>query len=158
MFIDLNKISEHGIIVDQEVEFNEDKYNTSLIKGIDSCYLKGRIYYSTTKEVILSGNIKGNMLIVDSNTCDIIKYPFDIEINEILQEDSNFDEKLRTKTQESLDLREILWQNIVLEVPLKFSISDKPELTKGEGWELKSEDEVVDPRLQAFRDLLKEKE
>ena len=158
MFIDLNKITERGIEVNQEITFDEDKYKSTLVKGIDSCFLKGRIYYSTTKEVILSGNIKGNMLIVDSNTCDIVKYPFDIEINEILQEDSNFDEKLRTKTQESLDLREILWQNIVLEVPLKFSISDKPELTKGEGWELKSEDELEDPRLQAFRDLLKEKE
>ena len=158
MFIDLNKISERGIEVNQNVTFDEDKYHTSLIKGIKSCFLVGRIYYSTTKEVILSGNIKGEMLIIDSNSCDEVAYPFDIEINEILQEDSNFDEKLRTKTQESLDLREVLWQNIVLEVPLKFSILDKPELTKGEGWELKSEDNIEDPRLQAFRDLLKEKE
>ncbi|MBR1417074.1 MAG: hypothetical protein IJ572_04580 [Bacilli bacterium] len=62
-------------------------------------------------------------------------------------------------TQNSLDLKEILWQNIVLEVPLAFSEITKPLCTKGDGWELKSEEDIVDPRLQGFRDLLdKEKE
>ena len=154
MFINLNKINESGILIDQSIEFNEDIYISSLIKGLKDVYVKGKIYYSTTKEVLFEGNVKGKMLILDSNTCDIVDYPFECEINEILQEDSNFSENLRVNEENSLDLKELLWQNIVLEVPLAFSKTDTISVTKGEGWELKSNDEQVDPRLNVFKDLL----
>ena len=155
MFINLNKINEKGIIIDQEVKFEEDIYKNNLILGIEDAYVKGKIYYSTSKEVIFDGNIKGNMLLNDSNTNEIVKYPFKCEINEILSEDNSFSENLRTKEQNSLDLKEVLWENIVLEVPLSFSLVDKPNVTKGEGWELINEDKKKeDPRLQGFKDLL----
>ena len=59
--------------------------------------------------------------------------------NEILDEDRNLDENLRSNSQNSLDLKQVLWQNIVLEVPLRFSKTDKPAVTEGDGWKLKSE-------------------
>ena len=154
MFINLNTINEKGIIIDQNIEFDESYYNKTIIKGIKDAYVQGKIYYSTTREVLFEGNIKGNMLLVDSNTGEIVSYPFESEINEILAEDKKFSENLRTNEQNSLDLKELLWQNIVLEVPLSFSVLDKPTITKGEGWELKSDDDI-DPRLQGFKDLLK---
>ena len=152
MFIDLNTINEKGIIVDQDLLFDEDIYKTSLIKGLENVHVKGKIYYSTTKEVLFEGAVSGEMLIVDSNTSDIINYPFSCEINEILSEDKDFSEELRSNNQNSLDLKEILWQNIVLEVPLNFSKTDKVGITKGDGWELKSEDEVSNNN--PFKDLL----
>ena len=154
MDINLNTITEKGILLNQEISFDDEKYSSPLIKKVNDCFIKGKVYYSTTKEVILEANIKGNIVIIDSNTCNDILYPFDVNINEILQEDATLDENLRTNNKEMLDLREVLWQNIVLEVPLNFSELDKPELTEGEGWKLKSEDEVIDPRMQIFKDLL----
>jgi len=154
MDINLNIINEKGIILDQEVLFEEDKFSGPLIKKVKDCYIKGKIYYSTTKEVLLECNIKGHIIIKDSNSGDDIVYPYETNINEILQEDTNLNENLRTNGKEILDLKEVLWQNIVLEVPLNFSETDKPSCTKGEGWELKSEDEVIDSRMQIFKDLL----
>ena len=154
MFINLNTITDKGIIIDQEIEFEEKYYQNTLIKGLEKVYVKGRIYYSTTKEVLFEGTLKGDMLINDSNTNDIVSYPFSCEISEILQEDTSLDENLRTNDKNSLDLKEILWQNIVLEVPLTYSKEEKPSTTKGEGWELKSEEDIIDPRLQVFKDLL----
>ena len=154
MFINLNTITDKGIILDQELEFEEKYYENTLIKGLQNVYVKGRIYYSTTKEVLFEGSLKGEMLIPDSNTNELVSYPFSSEISEILLEDTTLDENLRTNDKNSLDLKEILWQNIVLEVPLTYSKEEKPSTTKGEGWELKSEDDIIDPRLQVFKDLL----
>ena len=154
MFINLNTITDKGIILDQELEFEEKYYENTLIKGLQNVYVKGRIYYSTTKEVLFEGSLKGEMLINDSNTNEIVSYPFSSEINEILLEDTTLDENLRSNDKNSLDLKEILWQNIVLEVPLTYSKEAKPLKTKGDGWELKNEEDIIDPRLQGFRDLL----
>ena len=152
MFIDLNTINEKGIIIDQDLLFDEDIYKTSLIKGLENVHVKGKIYYSTTKEVLFEGSVSGDMILVDSYSAELINYPFSCEINEILSEDKNFSEDLRSNNQNSLDLKEILWQNIVLEVPLNFSKTDKVSVTKGDGWELKSEDEVSNNN--PFKDLL----
>ena len=152
MFVNLNTINEKGIIIDQDLVFNEDIYKTALIKGLDKVHVKGKIYYSTTKEVLFEGSVCGEMILVDSNSAELINYPFSCEINEILEEDKNYSENLRSNSQNSLDLKEILWQNIVLEVPLNFSKTDKVSITKGEGWELKSESEVNQNNV--FKDLL----
>ena len=154
MNINLNTINEKGIIIDQEVNFDESYYKGTLIKGLQNIKVKGKVYYSTTREVIFEGKINGEMIIVDSNTNELVNYPFTSEINEILESDEDFSQNLGAKDKNMLDLEEILWQNIVLEVPLTFSKVSKPTLTKGDGWELKNEDEVIDPRLQGFRDLL----
>lgn len=153
MFINLNTINEKGIVIDQDISFDEGIYKNALIKGLKNVHVKGKIYYSTTKEVLFEGNVKGEMLIVDSNTADIVNYPFSTEINEILEEDRNFSENLRSNEQNSLDLKEILWQNIVLEVPTSFSIVDEVSITKGDGWELLNEDEV-NQKSNPFKDLL----
>lgn len=152
MFINLNTINESGIIIDQDLLFNEDIYKTALIKGLERVHVKGKVYYSTTKEVLFNGKVEGDMLLIDSNSSELVNYPFSCEINEILEEDKNFNEELRSNNQNSLDLKEILWQNIVLEVPLNFSKTDKVSITKGDGWELKSEDEVS--QNNPFKDLL----
>lgn len=152
MFVNLNTINERGIIIDQDIIFNEDIYKSSIIKGLENVHVKGKIYYSTTKEVIFEGQVDGEMLLVDSNTSEIVNYPFSTEINEILEEDNSFSEELSSNNQNSLDLKEILWQNIVLEVPLSFSKTDKVSVTKGLGWELKSETEVSQNNV--FKDLL----
>ena len=154
MFINLNTITDKGIIIDQVIDFEEKYYENKLIKGLENVYVKGRIYYSTTKEVLFEGSMNGNMLINDSNTNEIVSYPFSSEINEILLEDTTLDENLRSNDKNSLDLKEILWQNIVLEVPLTYSKEEKPSTVKGEGWELINEEDIVDPRLQIFKDLL----
>ena len=152
MFINLNTINESGIIIDQEISFDEDVYKTSLIKGLENVHVKGKIYYSTTKEVIFTGEVNGEMLLLDSNSGDVVNYPFSSEVNEILGEDKNISQELKANNQNSLDLKEILWQNIVLEVPLNYSKTDKVSITKGDGWELKSESEVS--QNNPFKDLL----
>ena len=75
------------------------------------------------------------MKIYDSVTMDEVWYPFDIQIDEKLDEFVEKDKKY-------LDLLEFLWQNIVLEVPLRYTLVSDYQEYQGDGWKLVSEEEL----------------
>ena len=157
MEFDLNKITEQGILIDTIISFDEEYLRVSEIKKLDNVHVSGRIYYSLTKEVIFAGNVNGNMTLVDGYSGDLIDYPFNIDLDEILANFSNEDEKMGKKPKNSLDLKEVLWENIVLEVPIVVSKDNKVKTKKGEFWEVRDENSKKDdPRLECFRNLLDE--
>ena len=157
MEFDLNKITEQGILIDTIISFDEEYLRVSEIKKLDNVHVSGRIYYSLTKEVIFAGNVNGNMTLVDGYSGDLIDYPFNINLDEILANFSNEDEKMGKKPKNSLDLKEVLWENIVLEVPIVVSKDNKVKTKKGEFWEVRDENsKKYDPRLECFRTLLDE--
>ena len=157
MGFDLNKITEQGILIDTIISFDEEYLRVSEIKKLDNVHVSGRIYYSLTKEVIFAGNVNGNMTLVDGYSGDLIDYPFNINLDEILANFSNEDEKVGKKPKNSLDLKEVLWENIVLEVPIVVSKDNKVKTKKGEFWEVRDENSKKDdPRLECFRTLLDE--
>ena len=157
MEFDLNKITEQGILIDTIISFDEEYLRVSEIKKLDNVHVSGRIYYSLTKEVIFAGNVNGNMTLVDGYSGDLIDYPFNIDLDEILANFSNEDEKMGKKPQNSLDLKEVLWENIVLEVPIVVSKDNEVKTKKGEFWEVRDENSKKDdPRLECFRTLLDE--
>lgn len=157
MEFDLNKITEQGILIDTTISFGEEYLQVSAIKKLDNVNVKGRIYYSLTKEVIFAGNVKGNMTLIDGYSGELIDYPFNIDLDEILADFSDEDEKKGKKPQNSLDLKEVLWENIVLEVPIVVSKDNEVKTKKGEFWEVRDENSKKDdPRLECFRTLLDE--
>ena len=157
MEFDLNKITEQGILIDSTISFGEEYLQVSAIKRLDNIKVSGRIYYSLTKEIIFAGNVKGNMTLVDGYSGDLIDYPFNIDLDEILADFSEEDEKKGKKPQNSLDLKEVLWENIVLEVPIVVSKDNEVKTKKGEFWEVRDENSKKDdPRLECFRALLDE--
>ena len=157
MEFDLNKLTEQGILIDTIISFDEEYLRVSEIKKLDNVHVSGRIYYSLTKEVIFAGNVNGNMTLVDGYSGDLIDYPFNINLDEILANFSNEDEKVGKKPKNSLDLKEVLWENIVLEVPIVVSKDNKVKTKKGEFWEVRDENSKKDdPRLECFRTLLDE--
>ena len=70
----------------------------------------------------------------------------DLEYDDILEESLKKDEN-------KLDLFEFLWENIVLEVPLKFTKVENFSEFQGNGWKLVSEDEKTSNN-NPFSDLL----
>ena len=80
--------------------------------------------------------INGKMTIKDSITLEDVFYPFSIEIDDKLTE-------FVENNENSLDIIEILWQNIVLEVPLRYTEVSDYEKYQGDGWKLVSEEDLV---------------
>ena len=128
--------------------------------GCGMCIVKvnGRIYYSLSKEVIFSGKVSGEMILEDGYTLEEVPYPFEVQIEQVLADYSSEEaEKKCKRTKNTLDLKEVLWENIVLEVPIVVSKDNKVKTKKGEFWEVRDENSKKDdPRLECFRTLLDE--
>jgi len=127
------------------------------IYDLKNARTNGRIYLNSVDEVVLECNFYGTMLIEDSISLELVPYEFNIDIEENLETIEENYEECYEKGKNTLDLKKILWQNIVLEVPISYSMVSDAEL-KGNGWELINEDrkvEEIDPRLKKLEDLLK---
>lgn len=154
MYIDLAKIDEKGISIDDTVSFGEEYIKNTPIKKLDNIKVKGRAYYSVTNEIIFDCNVDGIMVLEDSITLEPVDYPINLHIQEVLGE--NAEENVKNESKR-LDIIDVLWQNIVLEVPI--SVHADPEKKyelKGEGWELLQDDKTNDeePRLAPLLELL----
>lgn len=157
MQIDINQIGDKGLIIDDIISFDSTYLDKTSIKKLDNVIVKGKIYYNLSDEILFDCNIKGCFILEDSISLDLVEYPFDIEISQNLSE---FIANNKEKNTKRLDIMDILWQNIVLEVPISYTITkDSDKELSGEGWELVSEEKnSVDPRLAPLLELLDNQE
>ena len=144
MKIDLNELNyKKEILIDQKMNF---KNTYSGIKEVKDAYFSGRIFIDTTEEVKLEGVLKADLVLIDA--VDLSDYYHKIEVN--IEEILSLDQKI-------LDINEILWENIVLEVPIRVT-NHESNPQKGKGWEIKNNDSLdqeIDPRLEKLQDLFK---
>ncbi len=153
MNIDISKVDDKGIVIDDTISFGEEYIGKTPIQKLDNVEVKGRVYYSVTNEVILDVEVKGEMVLLDAVSLEPINYPFNLDISEVLSENDDEKDEKEAKT---LDIMDVLWQNIVLEVPISIKKDpDKKYDLHGDGWELIDEEsKKVDPRLAPLLELL----
>lgn len=153
MFIDLAKVDEKGIVIDDVVSFGPEYIENTSIQQLENVKVNGRAYYSVTNEIVFDCKVDGSFVLLDALTLEPCDYPFSIEISEILSENAS---ELNRNELKTLDIMDILWQNIVLEVPISFRKNpDEKVDMSGEGWELVDEDKKkLDPRLAPLLELL----
>lgn len=125
--------------------------NTDIIR-LDDIKVKGKVVRRENDDFELEDyiecTIEGVMVIPDSISLEEVEYPFSIEYEDFISENS-------IKYENTLDIFNFLWENIVLEVPLQFTkVSDLSKF-HGDGWRLISEDELKNNN-NPFADLLKD--
>ena len=138
MKLDLTKLMndyENSIDIHETVQIPKELYQKSSIIELKDIKLDGTVLKDVVGVVTLQAMVSGIMVLEDSISLELIDYPFSCEIEEELQE---FEEKLEN----ILDITEILWQNIMLEVPLKISHVEDFNEYQGDGWKLVSEDSM----------------
>ncbi len=129
-----NNLSIGSINIDKEVYIPEDLYKSTEILELKDLKFLGSLE-KIEDELTLKGELTGIMVLEDSISLDKIDYTFKAEIDEEIEE--NLEKSLNT-----LDITEILWQNIVLEVPLRLTNVDNFDDYHGDGWKLISEDSI----------------
>lgn len=142
--------------IDGEYEIPKSFYENTDILSISKVEVKGKIFENLSSEVEINATVKGSMKLLDAVTNEEIDYPFMIEIIENLFE---FPEEMTNyleKKQNILDIIEFLWENIVLEVPIRITNSTNRHM-KGDGWELNAnnEDREIDPRFEKLSEVFK---
>ena len=145
MEIDLNFNNEY--LLDEVVDIPEKYFENSKVKRLDNIKVSGKLYYDVEDNLSAKVEISGEMIIEDDISLEEIPYSFDIKYDDILEENLKND-------QNRLDLFEFLWENIVLEVPLKFTKVMNLSEFHGDGWKLISEEEN-NLENNPFNELLK---
>ena len=151
MIIDLSKIIDSDIArisLDSEVNIPESYLENSEIIALKNLKLTGELE-KIEDQINITGELNGIMVLADSISLDEIDYPFKVEIDEEIDD-------FLEKSLNSLDITEILWQNIVLEVPLKLTSVSNFDEYHGDGWKLVSEDSIENTNnpFKELKDML----
>lgn len=132
--------------LDEIVSIPSSYYENSGVKKLDDIKVLGKLYYDPEDNLYADVEISGTMIILDDISLEEVEYPFSIEYDDILEENLKNNEN-------TLDLFEFLWENIVLEVPLKFTKVTNLSEFHGDGWKLISEEDSI-PKNNPFSELL----
>ena len=152
MIIDLFNLITNGkkIIIDNDVNISEELLKTSTIRRLNNVHFNGYIDRLIDDTYVLSGVLSGTMVLPDDITLEDYEYYFTSDIEEKIDE-------TRINYQKTIDITLDLWQNILVEIPLRAVNEKNKDLTlKGDGWRLISEDDVnsINNPLSSLKDLL----
>lgn len=148
------------IKIDDEVTIDDKLLENTDIKKISKVKVKGNIY-PEGNNFSVNLNIKCISTLVCSISLKDVEYNIDINVNEIIGENDDILEENNKIINNSIDLIPIIWQNIILEVPLKVVSPDiEVKNINGDGWRFITDEEVVekeiDPRLEKLKEFLGE--
>ena len=156
MQIDLNKLNVSDVIINESLTVDSDLYKNTSVKQLKPVNVSGKIFYNISDEIELDLDVNGIMILEDSITLDPIEYPYSFHINEIISSENEEIKEYYQNSKNTLDIMPILWQNIVLEVPISIT-KEKDAHLSGEGWELNNnKEDNIDPRLAELSKLLEE--
>lgn len=119
------------------VDFDENPDVSTLkddrILSLEDIHVKGHIIDNGTDEYEVSMKITGLMNLKSSINSSPVPYKLDIDYDEFI---SDFVE-LYKNSSNTLDILPIIWENILLEIPIRaVNTSDEYEMKEGEGWEV----------------------
>lgn len=153
MLIDITKDAN----LDENVFFEKEKLNDAHILDIKFLKIIGKIFKNRDGNYIINANLNGSIILPCSISLEPVEYKIDTNIcgnvYEMLEE---LGENCK-KNAKTIDILPIIWENVLMEIPIKI-ISDKTNVkTKGNGWELISfEKENINPALAQLNELFKE--
>lgn len=139
----------NSIDIDEEFTIPKEIYANTEIIDLEEVKVKGNLTYPSDDNLFLDIECSGAMKLNDSVSLEPVLYPFSFKISENVSE-------LLENDQFTLDIINILWENIVLEIPIRYSEVTNYDEYKGDGWRVISEDDVKDNTNNPFKDLLKE--
>lgn len=125
----------NGIKLEEDVIIDKKIFENSLITDLKNIHITGNIKLDEEDNLTLNASLSGKMILKDDITLEPVEYNFDTEIEEILEKSKNI-----------LDITDILWQNILVEIPSKVRSTDEDINLEGDGWRVISEEQFEKER------------
>ena len=155
MELNLAELTNGSVTYDNDFVIDADTYKEVGILDLKNLHVTGDISLNSVSMLAVNLTVTGIMVIPDSVTTEPVDYPFTSKIEEEYDINDEFFLEYYQKEQNILDIMKILWENIVLEVPMRFTTTKDAHLS-GDGWSL-GEDENkdnIDPRFAKLAELL----
>ena len=142
MEIDLLKLNYTDVInIDTDIEYTDEYVSGSGIIHLNNVHVSGTIKPDMEYNYDVNLDLSGKMIIIDSLSGEEVPYKFN----------TNIEEKLENSLK-SLDLIEFLWQYIVMEIPMRFTVCDELSI-KNDDYEVISETEYREKKDNPFKDF-----
>ena len=146
------------IKIDKDISFSDEDIKSVGMLNLENVHIDGIITKTSIDTLSLDLNITGDMYLECAVTLKPVKYDFNIQINDekVLE-----NENILRKDENTLELKPFLWENIVVEIPLRVVSSDAyTKEYKGSGWQLISDEdyEKTNKPLSSLSELFKDKE
>jgi len=151
---------DRNIIVDNDYSFTKEQLAGTDVSELNDLHVEGEISLNAIDEIYLSLQATGTMIIPCAITLKPVSVPFDIIIEGDLSEIHEQTEENEENYANSLDILPIIWENILMEIPMRV-VSPDADITnlKGDGWRvITDEDRNVNSELSKLEDLLKTSE
>ncbi len=152
---------------DETLSFPSEMFhNLSQINGLKDVNVTGQGRLDMkNRQLYVDFKVKGQMILPCAVSLEDVDYPFEIDSTAIFafykpQEDEDVIEAKR----DMVDLTPVIFQEIMMDVPMRVVKEGATLKTKGNGWKvLNEEDEsrdedYIDPRLAKLKDYFKDKE
>lgn len=154
MNVDLTKLVtnlENKLIIDIPVDFDESKLAKENIRKLDNVFFKGEITKLCDENFQISGTLSGTMVLPDDITGEDVFQKFSTSLEEEFGDIVADGDDILKIVNNKLDISDYLWQNILLEIPLKIVNKKNENLTiKGYGWRLITEEELQKEKKSPF--------
>ena len=159
MNIDITRLKsgiDHQIQIDEEISFDQEKLKNTDILSLDNVKVFGSVFSNHSNSYDIDLSVSGIMILPSSLTLKPVEHLFEIKIEGNVEELLAEMNETSKKIQNTIDILPIIWENILMEIPMRIVSDESEKPLEGEGWRLITEQEGnVNPELQKLKDLLK---
>lgn len=152
---------------DETLSFPSEMFhNLSQINGLKDVHVVGQGRLDTKNhQLYVDFQIDGEMILPCAISLEDVNYPFHIESSVIFAfyKPSEDEEVIEVK-KNIVDLTPVIFQEIMMEVPMRVVKEGASLKTHGQGWKVLSEEDerededYIDPRLAKLKDYFNDKE
>ena len=160
MVIDITRLK-HGILeyidIDENIDVTKFKLENTGILSLKEVKVNGTITKNNLDNYLLELKINGIMVLPCSITLKPVDYEFSAEIDGNIEEMLEEINEINKKTENTIDIFPIIWENILMEIPIKVTSPDaESKNLSGDGWRLVTDDEglKVSNAFDKLKDLL----
>lgn len=129
----LNKYINQDYSFDTTFDFTEEIKNIDDILGISETKVHGELHVIDFNKFRFDLNIQCTLVLEDARTLDPVDYPIDIDVVETFSVEDSDDEDVVIIDSNTVDLRPVIWENVLLQKPIRVVKDESPsELEKEE--------------------------
>ena len=154
-----------NVTFDEAPEISDEAFrNNSRINSVKDVRVQGRGFLDEENDCFrVFMTVSGTMLVPDAVSGEEIEYPFETESEEVYAFGPSDEDGVRTAQGDEVDLLEAVVDDIILEVPMQYSVIDPEDYPSGDGWRViteeeyqRSQEERMDPRLAKLKEYKEE--
>ena len=159
MNIDITRLK-HGILeyieIDENMDVTKFELENTGILSIKEVKIFGTMTKNNLDNYLLDLKIDGIMVLPCSITLKPVDYNFNIEISGNIEEMLEEINETSKKSENTIDIFPIIWENILMEIPIKVTGPDADKELSGDGWRFVTNDEglKVSNAFDKLKDLL----